>query len=137
MRIAVLGLGFMGSTHLQALQNIPDAELVAVVSDDPVKLGGDLSAVQGNLDRPGQKIDFSRARKYSNIDDAIRDRDIEAVDLCLPTYLHAPAAIAALEAGKHVLVEKPMALDGQECDRMIYTAREAGKVLMVASATGI
>jgi len=132
MRIAVLGLGFMGSTHLQALQNIPDAELVAVVSDDPVKLGGDLSAVQGNLDRPGQKIDFSRARKYSNIDDAIRDRDIEAVDLCLPTYLHAPAAIAALEAGKHVLVEKPMALDGQECDRMIDTAREAGKVLMVA-----
>jgi len=132
MRIAVFGLGFMGSTHLQALQNIPGVELVAVVSDDPVKLGGDLSAVQGNLDRPGQKIDFSQARKYRNIEDAIRDRDIEAVDLCLPTYLHAPAAIAALEAGKHVLVEKPMALDGGECDRMIDAAREAGKILMVA-----
>lgn len=132
MRIAVVGLGFMGSTHLQAWLKIPAAQLVAVVSDDPVKLGGDLSAIQGNLDRGGQKLDFSNIRKYRRIDDVLRDKDVEAVDLCLPTHLHAQAAIDALQAGKHVLVEKPMALNGEECDRMLEAAKESGRVLMVA-----
>jgi predicted dehydrogenase len=132
MRIGVFGLGFMGSTHFAALQKMAGVEIVAVVSDDPVKLGGDLSAVGGNLDRPGEKYDFSNLRKYRKIDDALRDRDIEAVDLCLPTYLHEPVALAALATGKHVLVEKPMALDGAACDRMIDAAQESGRVLMVA-----
>jgi predicted dehydrogenase len=95
-------------------------------------LGGDLSAVGGNLDRPGEKYDFANVRKYRKIDDAIRDRDIEAVDLCLPTHLHESAAIAALESGKHVLVEKPMALDGAACDRMLAAAEESGRIFMTA-----
>jgi predicted dehydrogenase len=132
MRIAVVGLGFMGSTHLQAYKHVPGAEIVAVVSDDPVKLGGDLSAITGNLNRPGEKLDFSQMRKYSRIDQVMRDRDVDAVDLCLPTYLHESAAIEALRAGKHVLVEKPMALTGDACDRMIEEAREANRVLMCA-----
>jgi predicted dehydrogenase len=132
MRLAVFGLGFMGSTHIKALQGVPAAELFAVVSDDPVKLGGDLSAISGNLGGESQSFDFSKVRKYRRIEDAIADREIDAVDLCLPTYLHAPTAIAALEAGKHVLVEKPMALDEHEARRMIDAARDAGRVLMVA-----
>ncbi len=132
MRVAVFGLGFMGSTHIKALQNVPQAELFAVVSDDPVKLGGDLSAIAGNLGGESQNYDFSKVRKYRRIEDALADREIDAVDLCLPTYLHAPTAVAALEAGKHVLVEKPMALDEVEAARMIDTARDCGRVLMVA-----
>ncbi|MBX5496949.1 MAG: Gfo/Idh/MocA family oxidoreductase [Bryobacteraceae bacterium] len=132
MRIAVAGLGFMGSTHIKALQAIPEAQLFAVVSDVPEKLAGDLSAVQGNLDRPGEKHDFSQVRKYRDIKDALRDPDIEAFDLCLPTHLHAEIAIEALRAGKHVLVEKPMALDGAEAEAMIKAARESGRILMVA-----
>ncbi|MBM3740175.1 MAG: Gfo/Idh/MocA family oxidoreductase [Acidobacteria bacterium] len=132
MRIAVAGLGFMGSTHLQALRNVEGAVLHAVVSDSPIKLSGDLSAIKGNLDRPGQKLDFSSVRKYRTLAEALADPEVEAVDLCLPTYLHESAAIEALRAGKHVLVEKPMALDGDACNRMIEAAREAGKILMTA-----
>ncbi len=132
MRIAVFGLGFMGSTHLKALRNIPQAELIAVVSDVPEKLTGDLSGIQGNLGGPGQKFDFGGVRKYRNIRDALRDRDIEAVDLCLPTHLHADVAIEALRAGKHVLVEKPMALNGRQADEMLAEAEESGRVLMAA-----
>jgi len=132
MRIAVVGLGFMGSTHLQALRNIPQATLAAVVSDNPVKLSGDLSSIQGNLDRPGEKLDFSQARKYRSLEHALADPDIDAVDLCLPTHLHESSTIAALQAGKHVLVEKPMALDGDGCRRMLEAAEKSGRLLMTA-----
>lgn len=132
MRIAVFGLGFMGSTHLKAIRDIPGAALVAVVSDVPEKLTGDLSSIQGNLGGPGLKFDFTDVRKYRNPYDALRDKEIDAVDLCLPTHLHAPVAIEALRAGKHVLVEKPMALSGEDADQMIAEAEESGRVLMAA-----
>jgi predicted dehydrogenase len=57
---------------------------------------------------------------------------VEAVDVCLPTHLHAPVAIAALRAGKHVFVEKPMALDGRAADEMVEEAKRQGRILMVA-----
>ncbi|HBY63837.1 MAG TPA: hypothetical protein DEH78_28765 [Solibacterales bacterium] len=132
MRIAVLGLGFMGSTHLKAIQNIPEAELAAVVSDVPEKLTGDLSSIQGNLGGPGVKFDFANVRKYRDYRDALRDKDIDAVDICLPTHLHAPVALEALRAGKHVLVEKPMALSGAEADNLIAEAAENERILMAA-----
>lgn len=132
MKIAVAGLGFMGSTHLTAIRNTPIAQLAAVVSEDPVKLSGDLSKISGNLNRPGEKLDFSKLKKYTKIDDALADPEIEAIDLCLPTYLHEPVAVRALEARKHVLVEKPMALDGPACDRMLDAAAKTGRVLMCA-----
>jgi predicted dehydrogenase len=132
MKIGVFGLGFMGSTHLKALKKIPHAHLAAVLSDVPQQLTGDLSSIQGNLGGPGEVFDFSQVAKYRHVPDALRDPDVEAVDLCLPTNLHADVAILALQAGKHVLVEKPMALSGEQCDRMIETARSTGKTLMVA-----
>ncbi len=132
MKIGMLGLGFMGLTHLKAMKNIPDVELTVVCGADPVALQGDLTHVGGHLGVEGERFDFSRARKYSAWQEAVRDPGVDAVDLCLPTHLHAPAAIAALEAGKHVLVEKPMALTGEEADRMIAAARSAGRILMTA-----
>src|SRR5271169_1873998 len=130
MKIAVIGLGFMGSTHLKALRNVPEAELAAVVSKDEQKLSGDLSGIQGNLGGPGEKMDFSHVKKYRHVREAIEDPEIDAVDICLPTDQHAPAAIAALRAGKHVLVEKPMALDGAGADQILAEARKTGRVLM-------
>ena len=122
----------MGRTHLQALKDIPDGEVVAVASDDPVALTGDLTSAEGNLGTAGEKFDFSSVHKYSDWKDAIQDPDIEAVDICLPTHLHTPAAVAALEADKHVLVEKPMALNGEEADRMLDAAERSQRLLMAA-----
>jgi predicted dehydrogenase len=113
MKIAVLGLGFMGLTHIKALKHVPQAELVAVASDD-------------------DRMDSSGLRKYHDWRQAVLDSESEAVDICLPTHLHASATIAALRAGKHVLVEKPMALDGDEADAMIEAARSTRRLLMVA-----
>jgi len=132
MKIGVLGLGFMGSTHLQAWGRIPGAELLAVMDLDETRLSGDLSSIQGNLGGPGMQMDFSALRKYRSLDEILADRDVEAVDICLPTFLHAAAATQALRAGKHVLCEKPMALDGDDADAMIVEAERSGRILMVA-----
>ena len=132
MKIGVIGLGFMGSTHLQALARIPHAELVAVMDQDEVRLSGDLSSIKGNLGGPGLKMDFSAVRKYRSVEAILADSEVEAIDICLPTFLHAAVAIQALRAGKHVLCEKPMALNGTDADEMIAEADRAGRVLMVA-----
>jgi 1,5-anhydro-D-fructose reductase (1,5-anhydro-D-mannitol-forming) len=132
MRIAVLGLGFMGSTHLKALRNVSGATVAAVVSADDKKLSGDLSDIQGNLGGPGEKMDFSGVARYHTVEEALHDPHVDAVDICLPTDRHTPVAIDALRAGKHVLVEKPMALDGESADRMIAEAERSGKLLMTA-----
>ena len=122
----------MGSAHLQAYQQVAGANIVAVASSDERKLSGDLSSITGNLDRGGQMMDFSRVARYHTAEELFADPNVQAVDLCTPSYLHAPQAQAALAAGKHVLVEKPMALSAAECDQMIAAAKRAGKVLMVA-----
>jgi predicted dehydrogenase len=132
MRIGVLGLGFMGTTHLKAMRNVPRAELVAVCSNDEQKLSGDLSTVQGNLGGPGERFDFSGIGRYTDVDQIMADPRVEAVDICLPTDLHTEVTLKALRAGKHVLVEKPMALDGPSADLMLSEAQRSGCTLMVA-----
>ena len=69
---------------------------------------------------------------YRDLAGVLGDADIDAVDLCLPTFLHEEVAVAALQAGKHVLVEKPMALDGVSARRMIAAAEQAGRIFMCA-----
>src|SRR5437879_5002507 len=116
VRMAVLGLGFMGSTHWKAMRCAPGVRLTAVFSQDTRKLAGDLSAIKGNIGGPGEVMDVTGVAAYSDMDALLADPQIDAVDICLPTDLHESMALAALRAGKHVLVEKPMALDGPSAD---------------------
>jgi predicted dehydrogenase len=132
MKVAILGLGFMDSTHLRAAREAPGVEVAAVCSGDERKLAGDLTAVGGNIGAPGASVDLSGVSKYRRIADALADPAIDAVDICLPTDLHERVATDALRAGKHVLVEKPMALDGASADRMITEAERSGRILMTA-----
>jgi len=132
MRVGLLGLGFMGGTHLQAMEGIPEAELAAVMDANEARLTGDRSDIQGNLGIPGKRMDLAGATRYRTVDEILADPDVEAVDICLPTFLHAPITLQALAAGKHVLVEKPMALDGVTADRMTESAARYGKILMTA-----
>ncbi len=124
MRLAVIGLGFMGSVHLKALADLPEVD-VAVVARDKSK------TTAGNLG-PVEAVDLSHVKKFPGIEAALADPEIDAVDLCLPTDLHESVTLEALRRGKHVLVEKPMALDRAACNRMIDEARRANRILMVA-----
>src|SRR5271168_669612 len=77
-------------------------------------------------------MDFSSAALYRTVEEALADPNVEAVDICLPTDQHASVAIAALRAGKHVLVEKPIALDYATACSAIAEAERAGRMLMAA-----
>ncbi len=116
----------MGSVHARAI----GPRLGAVYSSDPRKLSGDLSEVRGNLEGAGGTLDFSGVARYTSIDALLADPALDAVDICLPTHLHERVAIQALRAGKHVLVEKPLALDAASARRIIAEADGCGRILM-------
>jgi len=132
LNVAVIGLGFMGATHVKAWGSVPGARLHAVVDADPVKLTGDLSASAGNLATTDSHYDFSGVRTFTALDQALADPSIDAVDICLPTDHHAATVTAALRAGKHVLCEKPLALDAATAESLCAEAQRQGRILMAA-----
>jgi predicted dehydrogenase len=131
MKIGLAGVGFMGWIHYLAYQKAKGAKLAAICTRDPKKLAGDWRGIQGNFGPPGEQVDTRKLAKYSDLEGLLGDPEIDLVDLCLPPNLHADAAIAALKAGKHVFVEKPMALTAADCDKMVKAAAKAGKQLLV------
>jgi len=121
----------MGATHLAAFSKIPGVEVTGICTQSEGSLAERLSQAGGNLDRPAMKFDFSEVRHWTHWRELVLDPELDAVDICLPTDLHAAVTIAALTAGKHVLCEKPMALTTAECDRMLATAEEQKRLLMI------
>jgi predicted dehydrogenase len=132
VKIGLAGLGFMGAAHLDAYCKIATLELAAVCAGNARALSGDLSQAGGNLNRPTGVYDFSRVRKYTDWVELTQDPELDSIDICLPTHLHAAIAAAALETGKHVLCEKPMALTTAECSRMLQVAEKSNRILMIA-----
>jgi predicted dehydrogenase len=122
----------MGMIHYLAAQSLRGAKVTALCSRDPKKLAGDWRGIRGNFGPPGTMMDLAGVKKYDRLDGLLADPDIDLVDVCNPTELHSATAIAALQGGKHVLVEKAIALKPQDADGMIAAARKAGRLLMVA-----
>ena len=120
VRMAVIGAGLIAQrAHLPAYAASEEAELAAIVS-------GHRASAEATAAK------FGNPRVLDSWEEAVADPTIEAVDICTPNALHAPIAIASARAGKHVLVEKPMATSLAEADAMVAAAREAGVLLAVA-----
>jgi predicted dehydrogenase len=123
IRYAVVGLGHIAQVAvLPAFGNSRrNSKLAALVSGDPVK-----------LEELGKKYAVDRRCSYEQYDALLKSGDIDAVYIALPNSLHCDYALRAAQAGVHVLVEKPMAVTEEECERMARAARDAGVKLMVA-----
>ena len=132
IRIGILGIGFMGVTHFKAIQKVRGAKVVAVCTRDRSKLSGDWRRVQGNFGGSGGVQNLEAVARYREVDALIGDPNVDLVDICLPTPMHYDVCTAALTAGKHVLVEKPISLSPRQADRMLETARKKKRLLMVA-----
>lgn len=118
LRFGLIGYGLWGKHHAQAIRKAPAATLAAIACSSSE------TEAAANADFPGVPV-FRGYRKL------LETADLDAVDIVVPNHLHAEIGVAALEAGKDVLLEKPMALSMRECDRLIEAARCNGRVLTV------
>ena len=132
VNVGVIGMGMMGSTHLDAYSKHKSATIVAVSDRDEDLLHGRRSA-SGNIEGQAQGgVDLSAAKKYAEGMDLIRDPNVELVDICLWTPLHLEYALAALKAGKHLLIEKPLARTHAEAVKLAAAAEKAPGLSMCA-----
>src|SRR3954470_3677717 len=127
----IIGIGFIGWIHWLAYHRLGGVKVVALSESIPERLAGDWRNIKGNFGPPGEQVDLSGINTYANLDDLLRDPQVELVDITLPTFLHADIAVRALEAGKHVFCEKPMALRLADCERMVAAAKNANRLLMI------
>jgi myo-inositol 2-dehydrogenase/D-chiro-inositol 1-dehydrogenase len=118
MRFGLIGYGAWGKHHAAAIAQGEETQLVAI------SCKSEESRRQAKADHPGVEV-------YLDYRELLRQKDVEAVDIVLPTFLHARAGIEALDSGKHVLLEKPMAATAEECDDLLEAARRSGKVLTI------
>jgi predicted dehydrogenase len=130
-RVGIIGIGFIGWIHWLAYHRLGGVKVVAISESIPERLAGDWRNIKGNFGPPGEQVDLSGINAYANLDDMLRDPQVELVDITLPTFLHADIAVRALEAGKHVFCEKPMALRLADCERMVAAAKKADRLLMI------
>src|SRR5829696_3360102 len=127
VNIGIIGIGFMGMIHYLAARKLSHGRVVALCSRDPKKLAGDWTSIQGNFGPRGTQMDLSGHSRYADVGELLADPAVGLVDLCVPNDEHTRLAIRALEAGKHVLVEKPIALTNRDADAMMAAARSSGK----------
>lgn len=116
--MGIVGAGFMAHTHAKAYGLIPGSKVVGVADiehDRADSLAGEIGC-----------------RAYYSLEQLLKEADVDAVDLTLPTYLHSQAAVPAAESGKHVICEKPMALTLKQADDMIRAAKRNHVELMIA-----
>ena len=132
LNVGLIGIGFMGWIHYLAYQRSSRARVAAICTRDPKKAAGDWTGIRGNFGPPGEQVDLSGVRVEPDWRRLIEDRAIDAVDICLPPAMHREVAVAALRAGKHVLCEKPIALNTADAAEMVAAAEQAGRVLSVA-----
>jgi predicted dehydrogenase len=118
MKIAFAGTGGINKVHAQAAQTL-GLDLVAAVNHKPESMA-----------EFGKR--FGITRRYETVEALLKDGDADALVVSTPNYLHAPQTIAALKAGVHVMVEKPMAMNAQEAEQMCEAAEKSGTLLMVA-----
>jgi predicted dehydrogenase len=118
LQVALIGFGYWGAKLARNIRDAPGCDLAMVCDPEP-------SHRAACTDR------YPYARLGSSLEDALADPGIEAVVIATPASVHADHAVAALRAGKHVFVEKPLALSVDDCDRVITEANASKRVLMV------
>ncbi|MFO0909642.1 MAG: Gfo/Idh/MocA family oxidoreductase [Isosphaeraceae bacterium] len=131
IRVGIVGLGFMGRMHYRCWKAAEGATITAICEANPKVLADANKAVGGNVGGAADQIDFEGLTVFSDLGELLASKTVDALSITLPTFLHADTTIRALEAGVHVLCEKPMALDVAQCDRMVAAARANNRVLQI------
>lgn len=118
-KIGLVGAGSIAKAHAEANKKVAGVEVTSL--SETVEDRGRAFAAEHGI-----------PNFYTDFNEMIADPDLDGVIVCVPNFLHAPVAIAAMKAGKHVLTEKPMGLNGTVAAEMVEVSRQTGKTLMVA-----
>ena len=133
VRIGIVGLGFMAATHLKAYRDVPGARVVALCNPSGRRLDGDFSDVGGNLGESEPiRLDPAGFTAYRAYKEMIANPELDAIDICAPTFMHRELSVLALAEGKHVICEKPMSRTSRDAAGIVTAAREADRIFMPA-----
>jgi len=130
IRIGLVGMGFMGQQHFAIHQDMDSVEVVAVCDQNPDKVDEVATSIGGNIGE-AMELDLSAQARYVCFEEMLANEQLDCVDVCVPTHMHAELSVAALEAGCHCIVEKPMGRTIEDCDRIIAAAEASGRLLFV------
>lgn len=131
MKVGIAGIGFMGMIHYLSYQKLDGVDVVAMAEPNEKRLGGDWTDIKGNFGPQGEMMDLSGIEKFTDAARMIAEADVDYIDVCLPPGMHATTSINALETGRHVFCEKPVALTAADGISMVAAADKAGKLLMI------
>jgi predicted dehydrogenase len=121
-KVAILGAGFIADIHMESYHRfIPEAEVVAVYARNAEKAKAF-----------GEKYHIQKW--YNDIEELIQKSECDVVDICLPNYQHASVALKAAAEGKHIIIEKPLAITLEEADAMIEACKKAESILKSSEA---
>ena len=121
-KVAMIGTGSISqSKHIPGYGNNPDAEIIAICDINPE-----------TLKKVGDSLGLADKDRYPDYNKLLERTDFEMVDICTPNYVHKDPAVKALLSGKHVIVEKPIALNAEQATEMCAAAKKSGKLLMCA-----
>ncbi len=115
IRVAITGTGFMGTVHTESLKRLKGIEVLGIQGSSPEKS----KAAAEQLELP---------KAYAHWEDLVADPEVDAIHICTPNRLHFPQTVDALKAGKHVLCEKPLAMDTNESAELVRLAQKTGLV---------
>ncbi len=134
LRVGIVGLGFMASTHIKAFRHLTsDIQLAALCNPSGRHLDGDFSQVSGNIGAQDPlKLDMTNVQTYRDFNAMLEDPNVDVIDICAPTWTHPDLAIAALQSGKHVICEKPLARTASAAKRIVEASRTARGMFMPA-----
>ena len=115
LKVGLVGVGGISGTHIPVWDKLPDTELVAICDI-----------------RPGQMEKYDGTRKYTSYEEMLEKEELDIVDICLPTYLHADYSIMAMEKKINVICEKPISLKAEDVERVYSTDEKNGVCFMIA-----
>lgn len=119
IKVGLIGIGGIGSLHFECYNKIENAQVVAVAD------------VRVDMAKEKLGEEHSHINVYSSMEELLANEEVDMVDICTPTYLHADMSIKALESGVHVMCEKPMALNCKDTERMIEASKKTDKIFMI------
>ena len=131
IKVGVIGLGMMGTTHLDVYSKRDDVEVVAISDIDPDRLHGRAMAA-GNIEGQAEgQFDFDKVKKYDEGKKLLRNKQLDLIDVCLRTPQHMDFGRRVLRSGRHLMVEKPLARTARDAMKLVVESEKAIGFTMV------